>query len=196
MHLLKLFPSTQGQKRDTGWESRSIHQAADTGSEPTLKAITHQQHTERKLCYLITDPICHQDLDFKMCFDYLLTTCLNLQQCHWAAASFWDEFRLSQSSTGTLHPCIYCWQGGTSQARSCSRWTWCHWSQHAGDQLFWSQPLSPAVQGVFGAPNHLLKKPIVQQFVFEHVRGQSAEILSKEQIMFTSLSSSTELISV
>lgn len=125
-----------------------------------------------------TNPSAMKTWTCRMCFDYLLTTCLNLEQCHWAAWSFWAEFRLSQSSTGTLHPCIYWWQAGTSQARS--RWTWCHWSQHARDQLFWSQPLSPAVQGVFSAPDHLLKKPILQQLVFEHVREQSAEILSKE----------------
>lgn len=33
-----------------------IHWITNAGPESTPKAITHQQHTGRKLCYLITDP--------------------------------------------------------------------------------------------------------------------------------------------
>lgn len=71
-----LYTAPEGRYRLT--VSLFIHQIGNAGPVSTLKAITHKQHTERILCYLITDPHTNPSAiktqTCRMCFAYFLTT--------------------------------------------------------------------------------------------------------------------------
>lgn len=97
--------------------------------------------------------------------------------CHKSTALWTAEPRLY--STGTLHPCILLVARWDSQVDHPQDGLCATDAIMLGTSCSDHSPSSPAAQGVFSAPDHPLKWLILQQLVFEHVREDSAEILSK-----------------
>lgn len=152
MHLLKLSPSTQLQKGDTGWQSLCLYTRLEMQAQCLHWRPLLTNSTQKESCVILSQTPTQIHLPSRpRLAECALPTFLQptyLEQCHWAAASFWDGHwchmpqehcsvdSWAQAVTGQhwyLNPCTLLVARWDSQARSSPKWTLCHSSQHAGD---------------------------------------------------------------